>query len=516
MKYKIVAIITIIIAMIGGCSKRTLPPEESLAVQLSWPESDEVLIALSSNLNWAPFPGHSYYRVLLWRGGESEPIIDDITRGSSYRVDYELSDGSYDWAVCVRDGDRDIYCSDTMSFHLSLVVLLSVPPQGRVINDTRVYFDWRYFPQANGYNIKVWNEDDPSQIVFDYVQFSSSTKANVPFFNGNYCWTVGTRYAEETEFGRWSDTLCFEVAQYPYRIIDTMHTRANPRDVLPFMDALYVGDGHAGFLICDRTDPRNPRPIRWDEPSGQDINRSIWADSVSKWVVVSDYRGTHPVLFYKATIPTAPIWSDWSGIWGRKNQDVAGIWYHDSLFMAIADYDDGAFIFDLSDTIYQSVSSRGRFISQGYTYGIALCDSFMFIATGNRGVYIIHLDNPSVQLGWVDTPGEAEKCVARGHYCYVADGIGGFVIIDYADPTSPLIVGRDNPQVGSAQKVRIQGNYCYVSYGSGGTKVYDVSNPANPVSVQEIDGMYSYSAAPDGNILYIADRDWGIIVLERD
>jgi len=514
-KFKILIVIAVLIAMLGGCSKRVLPDEESITVQLSWPENDEVLLAMSSNLNWAPFPGHSYYRVMVWAQGDSEPLIDDITRGSSYTVEYELSDGAYDWAVCVRDGDDDIHCSDTMSFHLSQVVVNTVPPMGRVINDIRVYFDWMYFPQANGYNIKVWKEDDPSHIVFDELAFSSSVKANVPFFNGNYCWTVGTRYADEAEFGRWSDTLCFEIVQYPWALIDTMHTRADPRDVLPFMDALYVGDGHAGFLIADRSDPRNPTPISWDEPSGQDISRAIWADSIRKIVAVSDYRGTHPVLFYDATTPTAAVWSDWSGIWGRKNQDIDGIWFNDTLFIAIADYDDGAFLFDMSDTVYQSVATRGRFTPEGYTYGVALADSFIFIVTGNRGIYIAHMNDPATQVGWVDTPGEAEKCDIKGTYCYVADGIGGLVVVDFSDPTNPFIVATDNPQVGSAQKVRVEGNYCYVAYGSGGARIYDISTPTNPVVVQEIDGMYLYSAASDGDILYIADRDWGIMVLER-
>ncbi len=504
------------ILLLSGCSKRTLPPEESLKVQLQWPENDQVLTELTSNLDWASFPGQNYYRIKIWRAGEPDPLIDDFTRGSSFGVDYELADGTYEWAVCVVEDGEDKFWSDTLTFHLSLIVLPLAPDGGEVLNDTRVYFDWLSFPQANGYRVLVWEEGDPSAVVFDHVIFTSSAKANVPFFNGDYCWTVGTRYAEETEFGRWSDTLCFEVAQYPYRLVDTVHTRSEPRDVLPFFDALYVGDGSSGFLTCDRSDPLHPEPLFWDEPAGQDVNRAIWADSIRKLVVVSDYRGTHPVLFYDADIPTAPVWSDWSGIWGRKNQDVDGIWYRDTLFMAIADYDNGAFLFDLSDTVYQSVSTRGNLLPAGYTYGVALDGDYMFTVAGQRGLYISHLDDPGEVIGWIDTPGESEKCDISGDYCYIADGIGGFTVVDVSNPAEPVIVGRDNPQVGAAQKIRVQGDFCYVAYGSGGTKIYDVSSPSNPVVVQEIDGMYSYAASPDDNIIYIADRDWGIMVLQRD
>jgi len=506
----------IVSIMIFGCAKRTLPPEESIKVQLSWPADDEVLTELTDNLDWEVFPGEDNYRIKLWVEGESEPLIDDATEGSSYEVDYELADGAYRWTVgVIRDGET-AHWSDTLTFHLSLVVLPAAPDDGEILNKIRVYFDWLSFPQANGYRILVWEEDDPDVVVFDNISFTSSEKSNTPFFDGDYCWVVGTRYSEEEEFGRWSDTLCFSVMQYPYSLIDTMHTRADPRDILPFQDALYVGDGSAGLLTCDRSDPLDPEPLSWDEPSGQDVNRAIWIDSERDLLMVSDYRGTHPVLFYDITSPTEPFWSDWTGIWGRKNQDICSEWYRDTLFVAIADYDDGAVLFDMSDTIYQSISTRGTLSPMGNTYGIALADSLMFVTAGTRGLFITHLLDPGEILGWVDTPGEAEKVAVDGDYCYVADGIGGLVIIDFSDAAEPFIVAIDNPQVGAAQKVRIEDDYCFVAYGSGGTRVYDISSPTNPVVIQEIDAMYSYSAAPDDDILYIADRDWGVMTMERD
>ena len=442
-------------------------------------------------------------------------MIDDITEASSYDVEIELADGEYNWTVgVVRDSETE-HWSDTSTFHLSLVVVTSVPLDGAIINDTRIFFDWFNFPQSNGYRIIVWPEDSPESPVFDNTTFTSSEKANTTFFEGDYCWTVGTRYAEETEFGRFSDTLCFSVDQYPYYLTDTTHTRAEPRVILPYFDALFVGDGSAGLLICDRSDPEHPTVVSWDEPVGQDVNRALWADPTREILAVSDYRGTHPILFYNIESPLSPYWSDWSGIWGRKNQDVDGIWFRDTLFVAIADYDDGAILFDLSDTVYQSVNTRGNLQPEGYTYGVALDDSLLFVAAGQRGLYISRILEPSEIVGWVDTPGEAEKIAIAGNYCFVADGIAGLTVVDFSDIEDPAIVGRDNPQVGNAQRISIQGDYAFVAYGSGGTKIYDISDPTMPVIIQEIDGMYSYCATPDGDILYIADRDWGVVTLTR-
>ena len=514
-KYGILLSTILIGAMLlPGCGERSLPPEDSLKLQLEFPVEGEVVMDISGGLDWESYPGAEEYRVRLWDDSGSL-LLDAVTDASSYNPDFALPDGEYRWAAAVIDGGESVHWSDTATFHLSQIVVQSLPDFGAVINDLRVYLDWYNFPQANGYRIIVWEEGDPENPVYDGYEFASSVKPAVPLFDGDYCWTVGVKYAAEDSFGRWSDTLCFRVDQYPYRLVDTMRTRGYPRDVLPCGNVLYVADGSAGLLAADRTDPLHPEAAVWDEPTNQYENRALWIDLESELLVVADYRGNPPILWYDISSPLAPVQTEWAGLFARRTQDVAGTWFRDTLYVGFADYDDGAFAYDLRDTVDYFVMPRGAIDPNGFTFGVAFSESLFFSAAGQVGVFIADTRNADSIIANLDTPGEADKMFVDGEYLYIADGLAGLTVADISDPADPFIIGRADPQTGSAQDVKVVGDYCFVSSGSGGTHVYDISDPTAPVAIQEIDGMYSYAVAAAGDILYVADRDWGIVTLSR-
>ncbi|MCK5833803.1 hypothetical protein KAH81_09060 [bacterium] len=503
-----------IIALFSGCGKRTLPPEESLKVQLLRPVNETQVLDMDQGFDWDAYPGAKKYIFFLWSDDSPETLEYRVPSSVLY-PDFSLLNGEYYWQVGVIEGSETCHLSEISSFQLSQRVIQTVPDEIAILNDTRVYLDWYSYPQSNGYAIKVWPEGDPEHPVFEGYEFSSSTTPNIPFFDGLYCWTVGARTEDETEFAHWSDTLNFSVDQYPYRLVDTMSTRGYPRDIYPYGDYLFVGDGSAGLLYCDRTDPLNPVQVGWDEPSGQYENRAIWIDEEINLMVVADYRGNPPILWYNITNPLAPIQENWAGLFARRTQDVDGIRYHDTLFIAFADYDDGGFVYDLHDTTDYFVTPRGSVDPNGFTYGVAFSDSLFFVACGQVGIYIARADNADSIIAHMDTPGEADKMAISGHHCFVADGIAGLTVFDFSDPSDPVIIGRADQQVGNAQDISICGDYCFVSYGSGGTTIYDITDPSNPIPIQNIAGMYSYAIAPEGDILYIADRDWGIMTLTK-
>ncbi len=514
MKKALLLALVLIILGLGSCAKRSLPPEESIAVQLIQPAEGAQVLDMREGFDWATFPGAEGYIFQLWTEGATD-TLEAIVSSSVLYPDFHLDNGEYRWRVGVVKGDDFAYWSGTANFALSQRVITTVPPKLSQLNDTRVFLSWYAYPHSNGYSIKIWPQGNPDSPVFEGVEFSSSMTPYVPLFNGEYCWTVGVRAGDEGEFGHWSDTLNFFVEQFPYRLVDTMLTRGYPREVYPWGDYLYVGDGSAGLLYCDRTDRLNPIPVGWDEPVGQYENRAIWIDDPTNLMIVADYRGNPPILWYDVTSPLSPVQTNWAGLFARRTQDVAGVRYRDTVFVAFADYDDGGFVFDLHDSIDLFVTPRGRISPNGFTYGVAFKDSLFFVAAGQVGVFIAKTTNADSLLGRVDTPGEARKMAISGNYCFVADGLSGLTVIDFSDPTDPVVVGGSNYQVGTAQDIAVDGDFCFVSKGSGGTTVYDISNPRIPVPVQEISGMYSYAVAPDGEVLYIADRDWGVITLTR-
>ena len=66
------------------------------------------------------------------------------------------------------------------------------------------------------------------------------------------------------------------------------------------------------------------------------------------------------------------------------------------------------------------------------------------------------------EVGYYDTPSQAEGVYVSGNYAYVADDESGLRIIDISNPSLPNEVGYyDTP--GYAWGVYVSGNYVYVA-----------------------------------------------------
>ena len=86
-----------------------------------------------------------------------------------------------------------------------------------------------------------------------------------------------------------------------------------------------------------------------------------------------------------------------------------------------------------------------------------------------------------IELGAIDTPGDANDVVVVGEIAYVADGQAGLRIIDISNPEEPTEVGFfDTP--GTALHVAISGDYAYVADGPGGLCIVDISEPSSDIS----------------------------------
>jgi hypothetical protein len=130
------------------------------------------------------------------------------------------------------------------------------------------------------------------------------------------------------------------------------------------------------------------------------------------------------------------------------------------------------------------------------------------------------------QLGWEDTPSLALSVFARDGFVYVADDRGGLQVFDLPDTipaydhhdsyeVRPELVGNINTS-GRTKDIHVVGNYCYLADGSGGLKIVDITNPYAPVFVEAYETPYAYGVFADENYVYIADRDYGLMVFEID
>jgi hypothetical protein len=152
----------------------------------------------------------------------------------------------------------------------------------------------------------------------------------------------------------------------------------------------------------------------------------------------------------------------------------------------------------------------GQYNAPAMTWDLALYGNYAFVGCWWDGVRIIDFSNPSAPVmkshdfGWYNgaEPG-VDFCYVQaldiyGNYLYIVDygpfeaeDTKGLYIFDITDPENPVLISRFATMVSTAQDVRAWGDYVYVADGSGGMEVIDVSDPILPVTA-------GYCSLPDG------------------
>jgi len=175
-------------------------------------------------------------------------------------------------------------------------------------------------------------------------------------------------------------------------------------------------------------------------------------------------------------------------------------------------------------TVFNSTSARslafskiedptiatGSFSSWSSSKGLGLDveGTIGYIAASDEGFYILDLSDKwsPVEIGWVDTPGNATDVIVEGALAYIADGEAGVHIVNIIDPTNPTIIGTYNTG-GNARRMVKQGNTLFVADG-GTITVLDVADPTHPLSVAAIGPHIDlYDVDLFGGILVAVDRD---------
>jgi len=114
-----------------------------------------------------------------------------------------------------------------------------------------------------------------------------------------------------------------------------------------------------------------------------------------------------------------------------------------------------------------SLVELGDYIISGLI-DIAVGGSYACLVSGGDSLYIIDVANPSnpIEVGRLNTFGQAIGMAVNDRFACVAALGGGLRIIDISDPTVPQEVGSLTLQI--AYDVTIRGNYAYLAAGAGG------------------------------------------------
>jgi hypothetical protein len=129
---------------------------------------------------------------------------------------------------------------------------------------------------------------------------------------------------------------------------------------------------------------------------------------------------------------------------------------------------------------------------------------------------VISVADPAspAEVGYCDTPGEAEGVAVSGSYAYVADGSAGLRIISVTDPAHPVEVGHCGAPA-DAYGVAVSGSDAYLADGSAGLRVISVSNPAYPGEVGYYDTTgVAHGVAVSGSYAYVANGSAGLQIYD--
>lgn len=159
--------------------------------------------------------------------------------------------------------------------------------------------------------------------------------------------------------------------------------------------------------------------------------------------------------------------------------------------------------------------AAGGYNTPDMANGLDISDRYLYVADWATGLIILDVADPETPVlkSTCDTPGPASGVTVEGDYAYVADWGAGIQVIDVSDPASPALVGTCNTP-GGAWELAIVGNYAYVADGDSGICVIDITDPTNPVFVKRCQtGIGARALAVAGNYAYVAAGGSGFIVV---
>ncbi|MBN1329867.1 MAG: hypothetical protein JXA54_10370 [Candidatus Heimdallarchaeota archaeon] len=141
--------------------------------------------------------------------------------------------------------------------------------------------------------------------------------------------------------------------------------------------------------------------------------------------------------------------------------------------------------------------------------GLEVKGDFAFIAASDEGFYVLNVTDKwlPIEVGYINTPGNATDVIIDGHLAYLADGPAGFHIIDISDPSTPNILATFDT-LGHARKLVLQEKTLFVADMYGGVQVFDVNNPNKPLLITDfLSDEIVYDVGLFGGILVVATNE---------
>jgi len=161
-----------------------------------------------------------------------------------------------------------------------------------------------------------------------------------------------------------------------------------------------------------------------------------------------------------------------------------------------------------------------KFVTSGYAQDVVVSNSIAYVAQGEGGLMIINIANPQApfELATVaqELKGYGYKIENRDSVVYIAAGGFGVSVVNASNPTEPLVTAT-NLAMKPAKSFDIMGNFLFTAIGEYGFKVSEISYPTQPdIRGETITPGFAQGicASSDGNFLLIACGEMGFAVFD--
>ena len=139
--------------------------------------------------------------------------------------------------------------------------------------------------------------------------------------------------------------------------------------------------------------------------------------------------------------------------------------------------------------------------------------SRLFLATGETGLLIVDVSNPSSPLflgAWSTTKVMSVAVSTSGEYAYVAKGDTDFFVLNVKDPSHPKRIRIKTYKKANLYDFVVASDTLIVAAGPKGVLVYSLANPRHPIHIKRVKALRATThIALYGRLLAATDGDLG-------
>jgi hypothetical protein len=161
-----------------------------------------------------------------------------------------------------------------------------------------------------------------------------------------------------------------------------------------------------------------------------------------------------------------------------------------------------------------------RLPTSGYAQDVVKNDSLLYIAQGEGGLLIVNVADPknpqTVSVTTENARGYSVKVDFKDSVVFLAAGDFGVTAINVGNPYEPFVT-VSNLDMKPARNIHVMGNYLFAAISEQGIRICEISYPTEPDirgGVSTNGYAYGLTTSADSNYLFVACGEMGLSIFD--